>query len=137
LVDDVPRRGGRRAIGSIGLIALLPVVSACGGANPPQQHRRTSTGTATSTSAQPARLQDAIVAPHVKLLHRGQSYDVSKSVLNEQGWQVSCASGGQRVNAEQERGQRTNTGKVISDGTTGPSIWVHRNKDGSLTIECR
>jgi hypothetical protein len=73
----------------------------------------------------------------VKLLHRGQSYDVSKSVLNEQGWQVSCASGGQRVNAEEIRGQRTNSGKVISDGTAGPSIWARRNKDGSLTIECR
>jgi len=88
-------------------------------------------------NAASATLHDAIAAPPVKLLHRGQAYQVSKKVLDDQGWQVSCESGGRRVNAEQVRGQQTATGEVISYGRTGPSIWVARNPDGSLTIKCR
>jgi hypothetical protein len=71
-----------------------------------------------------------------KVLHRGQAYHVSKHIVQTVGWQVSCISHGVRVNAEQVRGQQTATGTVVSYGNGSPSIVVHRNIDGSLTISC-
>jgi hypothetical protein len=130
--------GGRwRAVRGVALIASLLGVSACGGAGAPTPRSHARAHFSAASSPGRATLQSAIAAPPVKLLHRGEDYHVSKKTLDDRGWQVSCESGGRRVNAEQVRGQRTGTGEVISTAHNGPSIWVVRNHDGSLTIECR